>query len=223
MIIETHKLTRIFRQGRNEVKALDEVGLNIPSGSFALIKGPSGCGKSTLLFTLGGMLRPTSGDIVVDGIPLYQMSDRERTAFRSQHTGFVFQSYHLLPYLNVLENIMISRVLFPDQVTKEKALQLAGNLNLTSRLNHKPSELSSGEKQRVALARAFITGPDVIFADEPTGNLDPVNAKEVIEQLVLFHQNGGSVIMVSHGNEADQFAGILMTMKDGRIIHIDKN
>jgi len=219
MTIETRKVTKIFWQGKKEVVALNGVDLVVRTGSFVLVKGPSGCGKSTLLFTLGGMLVPSSGTVTVEGHFLYRMTEQERNGYRATHIGFVFQSYHLLPYLTVLENMLISRQLHNKMVTREKAIELAASLHIDHRLHHKPSGLSAGEKQRAALARAFITQPEILFADEPTGNLDPVNAKEVIDHLVRYHKNGKTVIMVTHGNEADDVADTILSMENGQIIH----
>ena len=216
-MIKTEQLTKIFRAGSKDVIALNEIDITIESGEFVLIKGHSGCGKSTLLFSLGGMLYPSSGKVVIDNVSVYDKSEKERAEFRANHIGFVFQSYHLLPYLTVLENILISQRFNKKSVTVERAVEIAESLNIAHRLNHKPSELSVGEKQRTALARVFITNPEVIFADEPTGNLDPANAKEVIAHLKKYNQNGGTVIMVTHGNEADEVAGRIINMKNGRL------
>ncbi len=216
-MIKTEQLTKIFRSGRKDVIALNGIDITIDSGEFVLIKGHSGCGKSTLLFSLGGMLYPSSGAVVIDDVSVYDKSEKERAEFRANHIGFVFQSYHLLPYLTVLENILISQRFNKKSVTEERAVEIAESLNIAHRLNHKPSELSVGEKQRTALARVFITNPEVIFADEPTGNLDPENAKEVIEHLKRYNENGGTVIMVTHGNEADKVAGRIINMKNGRL------
>ena len=216
-MIKTEQLTKIFRSGRKDVIALNGIDITIDSGEFVLIKGHSGCGKSTLLFSLGGMLYPSSGRVVIDDVSVYDKSEKERAEFRANHIGFVFQSYHLLPYLTVLENILISQRFNKKSVTEERAVEIAQSLNIAHRLNHKPSELSVGEKQRTALARVFITNPEVIFADEPTGNLDPENAKEVIEHLKRYNEKGGTVIMVTHGNEADKVAGRIINMKNGRL------
>ncbi len=216
-MIKTEKITKIFRSGKRNVIALNEVDLTIEKGEFVLIKGHSGCGKSTLLFTLGGMLNPSSGTVIIDNVSVYNKSEKERAAFRANHIGFVFQSYHLLPYLTVLENILISQRLNKNRVTKEMAVEIAESLNIAHRLNHKPSELSVGEKQRAALARVFITNPNVIFADEPTGNLDPENAKEVIDHLKRYNVNGGTVILVTHDNEADEVADRIINMSNGKI------
>jgi len=216
-MIKTKQLTKIFRSGSKDVIALNGIDITIESGEFVLIKGHSGSGKSTLLFSLGGMLNPSSGTVSIDDLSVYDMSERGRAEFRANHIGFVFQSYHLLPYLTVLENILISQRFNKKSVTEERAVEIAQSLNISHRLNHKPSELSVGEKQRTALARVFITNPEVIFADEPTGNLDPANAKEVIEHLKRYNEKGGIVIMVTHGDEADEVAGRIINMKNGRL------
>jgi len=216
-MIKTESLTKIFRSGKKNVIALNEVNLTIKKGEFILIKGPSGCGKSTLLFSLGAMLNPSSGMVEIDDVSIYDKSEKERAALRANNIGFVFQSYHLLPYLTVLENILISQRLNKKSVTEKRAVEIAESLKIAHRLNHKPSELSVGEKQRTALARVFITNPNVIFADEPTGNLDPENAKEVIDHLNKYNDNGGTVIMVTHGNEADEVADRAVYMNNGRL------
>ncbi len=216
-MIKTERLTKIFRLGKKDVIALNGIDITIKSGEFVLIKGHSGCGKSTLLFSLGGMLNPSSGVVKLDDVSIYDKSENERAEFRANHIGFVFQSYHLLPYLTVLENILISQRFNKNSVTEERAIAIAESLNIAHRLNHKPSELSVGERQRTALARVFITNPNVIFADEPTGNLDPANAEEVIKHLKRFNENGGTVIMVTHGNEADEVADRIINMNNGKL------
>jgi ABC-type lipoprotein export system ATPase subunit len=220
-MIDIQQITKIYRSKKGDVIALNEVDLHIPENKFVLIKGPSGCGKSTLLFTIGGMLKPTSGKIEVLGKAPYQLSEKERTLFLSTQLGFVFQSYHLVPYLNALENILLSEKAGNKKVNTEQAKKLAEKLNIYDRLKHYPAELSIGEKQRVALARALIIQPELILADEPTGNLDPENTREVLNHLEKFHKNGGSVLMVSHGNEADDLADITISMKNGKIININ--
>jgi putative ABC transport system ATP-binding protein len=216
-MINLKEITKIYSSKKGDVIALNEVDLQIPENKFVLIKGPSGCGKSTLLFTIGGMLKPSSGLIEVLGKTPCQLSEKERTEFLSSQLGFVFQSYHLVPYLSALENILLAKKAGNKSVTEEKARELAEELNISDRLSHYPSELSIGEKQRVALARALIIEPKIILADEPTGNLDPENTKEVLDHLEKFKQAGGAVIMVSHGNEADNLADVLITMERGRI------
>ncbi len=220
-MIKAERLTKIFRSGKKEVIALNNVGLTIKQGEFVLIKGHSGSGKSTLLFSLGGMLNPSSGKVLMNEISLYDKNEKERAAFRANRIGFVFQSYHLLPYLTVLENILLPFKTNRKEIVTEEARKIAETLKINHRLNHKPSELSVGEKQRTALARVLITNPEVIFADEPTGNLDPVNAIEVMENLKRFHKNGGTVIMVTHGNEADNYADKIIFMENGSIIDVN--
>jgi len=219
-MIKIQELTKIYSSKKGDVIALNEVDMQIPKNKFVLIKGPSGCGKSTLLFTIGGMLKPSSGKIEVLGKTPYQLSEKERTVFLSSQLGFVFQSYHLVAYLNVLENILLSKNAGNKTVNVEQAKNLAHKLNIEDRLNHYPSELSIGEKQRVALARALIINPQLILADEPTGNLDLENTQEVLNHLGMFHKAGGSVVMVSHGNEADNLADITISMKKGKITNI---
>ncbi len=219
-MINIQEITKIYSSKKGDVIALNEVDLQIPKNKFVLIKGPSGCGKSTLLFTIGGMLKPSSGKIKVLGKAPYQLTEKERILFLSSQLGFVFQSYHLVPYLNVLENILLSKRAGNKTVTAEQAKRLAQELNIEDRLKHYPSELSIGEKQRVALARALVINPQLILADEPTGNLDPENTQEVLNHLEKFHQAGGSVVMVSHGNEADELADITIFMEKGKITNI---
>lgn len=217
-MIKIENITKVYKRGKQDIIALNDISFQAESSEFILIKGPSGCGKSTLLFTLGGMLKPGNGTVEVLNRDIYRLSERERTAFRSEYIGFVFQSYYLVPYLNVRENILLAGRLPGINISEKEAMEIAGNLNLSQRLSHKPHELSVGEKQRVALTRALVTKPEIILADEPTGNLDPQNAKEVLEYLSDFHRKGGLVIMVTHGDEADSYATRQIEMKDGKII-----
>jgi len=217
-MIKIENLTKVYKRGNQDIIALNDISFQADSSEFILVKGPSGCGKSTLLFTLGGMLKPGNGNVEVLDRDIYSLSERGRTVFRSKNIGFVFQSYYLVPYLNVMENILLAGRLPGINISEKEALEIAGKLNLSNRLSHKPHELSVGEQQRVALTRALVTNPKVILADEPTGNLDPQNAKEVLEHLSDFHRKGGLVIMVTHGNEADSYATRQIEMKEGRII-----
>ena len=221
-MINIEKVTKIFRLKQGDVIALNDIDLQIDDNKFVLIKGHSGCGKSTLLFTLGGMLKPSSGKVQVLGMDPFKFSDRDRTKFLSSQLGFVFQSYYLIPYLNVLQNIMLPQKAGNFVVNKRQAVEIAKQLNLEHRLLHKPSELSIGEKQRVALARALVIKPKIILADEPTGNLDPENAKEVLNHLIEFKTKGGTVIMVSHGDIADELADSILLMNKGKISGITK-
>lgn len=217
-MIEVKGLTKIFNSGNKRVSALDNVDIHIQKGDFALIKGPSGCGKSTLLFILGGLLHPSSGAVRISDVDIYALTEKKRLQFRSQEIGFIFQSYYLIPYLTVMENIMILNKVQGLKVTIEEVTRLAEQLNFDHRLNHKPSEMSIGEKQRASLVRALAIKPKIILADEPTGNLDPENADVVLKHLELFHREGGTVVMVSHGSDADNYASSNIYMDKGGIV-----
>ena len=216
-IIELKGLDKTFHTGDKAVAALDHVDLIIHKGDFALIKGPSGCGKSTLLFVMGGLLKPTAGAVRVSDKEIYSLSAKERLQYRSRVIAFVFQSYYLLPYLSVAENILLLNKVNGIKVTKDEVLEAAERLNIHQRLDHLPSELSIGEKQRANLVRALVVKPAVILADEPTGNLDPGNAAEVIRYLHDFHEQGGTVVMVTHGSDADRYATRNIRMAQGTI------
>lgn len=216
-MIEIQGLTKEFRSKRGKVLALNSIECLIQEKEFVLIKGASGCGKSTLLFTMGGLLKPTTGTIRVMSHDLYTMSSKELLRYRAHNTGFVFQAYHLLPYLSVYENILINNITSGKGIAELEVVQIARQLKIEHRLHHKPSELSAGEKQRVSLARALITKPKIIFADEPTGNLDPVNTEHVLKCLKEYNGLGGTVVMVSHGDEADKYASRQIIMNAGQI------
>jgi len=216
-IIEAKGLEKIFHTGSKKVTALDNVDLKIHKGDFALIKGPSGCGKSTLLFAMGGLLNPSAGAVRVLDREMYSLSENERLQYRSKTIVFVFQSYYLLPYLSIFDNILLLNKIKGIKVTKDEVIQIAERLNIHQRLNHLPSEISIGEKQRASLARALVVKPSIILADEPTGNLDPDNAAEVIHFLNEFREQHGTVVMVTHGSDADKYATRHINMKLGRV------
>jgi putative ABC transport system ATP-binding protein len=216
-MVSIENVSKIYKTKFNEVKALDDFTLNIEDGEFIVVRGSSGCGKTTLLLTLGGMLRPTRGRIVIDDNDIYAMSIRERAIFRARNIGFVFQMFHLVPYLSLIENVLLPARVGIAHGGKEYGMELVNRLHLLGRERHKPSELSAGEKQRTAIARALLNHPKIILADEPTGNLDPDNAGEVIRYLSEFHHNGGTVIVVTHGTVADQYADRIIHLKEGRI------
>lgn len=217
-MIEVKGLDKTFHAGSNVVTALDNVDLNIRKDDFALIKGPSGCGKSTLLFAMGGLLTPSAGAVRVSGKEIYALSEKERLRYRSRIIVFVFQSYYFIPYLSIAENILVLNKVDGIKLTLEEVQSVAERLNIHHRLDHKPSELSVGEKQRASLARAMVVKPSIILADEPTGNLDPENASEVIRYLSEFNKQGGTVVMVTHGSDADSFATRQLMMNQGKII-----
>ena len=217
-MIEVKGISKIYKSGKKTVKALNNVSFNIEKNSFTLIKGPSGCGKSTLLFTIGGMLNPTEGEVRLYGKNLYSLTENIRRKEICSNIGFVFQSYHLLPYLSVIDNIKIQNKLPFIKINDEYIMDLIETLQLKDRLNHKPSQLSIGEKQRVAMIRSLASKPELILADEPTGNLDPENAGIVLSFLEKFQSEGGTVLMVSHSSDADNIGSRIIKLKQGRII-----
>jgi putative ABC transport system ATP-binding protein len=216
-MIQLEDVSKIFESPLKQVEVLIKITLEVKNGEFIVVKGPSGSGKTTLLLSIGGMLRPTSGNIRINDKNIYLLSDRERTKFRALNIGFVFQMFYLIPYLNVLENTMLSGGLKDIGTKRGKALQLAEDLGLSDRVKHRPSELSAGECQRVALARALIHQPEIILADEPTGNLDKENSSEVVSILADYHKNGGTVIMATHGDDADKIADRIILLNKGEI------
>ena len=196
------------------VTALAPFDLEVKSEEFIAIKGASGSGKTTLLLTLGGMLRPTEGTVLFDGTDLYAKSVPERADYRAQEVGFVFQMFHLVPYLGVEENV---RLAARNGSVTQRPRELLEQFGLGHRLTHTPGELSAGERQRVALARALLLKPRLLLADEPTGNLDPDNADVILAHLVAFAEAGGAVLMVTHDDRAAQHATRTILMEDGRI------
>lgn len=212
-------ITKTYKTRRGDVNALDGISLRIKKGEFVVINGPSGSGKTTLLMTIAAMLRPSSGTVSVEGKSLYDMSIGARANFRAENIGFVFQMFHLVPYLNVIENIILAGRAADKNSLTVGAKQLLKQLGLSERVFHKPSELSAGEKQRTAIARALLNRPQIILADEPTGNLDTDNGVAVLGYLADFHRNGGTVIIVTHGAEAEQFAERIVYLRNGRIVN----
>jgi len=211
-------LTKTYRKGTGEVKALDGVSLRIDPGEFVAVCGPSGSGKTTLLMMVAAMLRPSRGTVQFDGHDLYEMSGRDRARFRARNVGFVFQMFHLVPYLTVLENVLLATGVLRQGDGKARATDLLQRLGLQHRLGHRPSELSAGEKQRTAMARALLNQPRLILADEPTGNLDPDNARCVLEHLRSFQQEGGTVMVATHGPAAREFATRAINLREGRLV-----
>lgn len=199
------------KKGQTTV-ALKSIDLSIKKGDFFLVKGASGSGKTTLLLMIGGMLQPSQGDLQVLDKNLNSLSDKEKVKFRADNIGFIFQMFHLIPYLNVRENILINNEVKENKISDEELEELAEELGISHRMSHYPSELSAGEKQRVALARALIKKPELILADEPTGNLDSENSQIVLQQLKEFCTKGGTVVMVSHDDQPDAYANELFTI-----------
>ena len=205
-MLHIEEISKKFVHSRKEIKLFSGFSMKLQKNDFIAVCGPSGCGKTTLMLMIGGLLAPDSGRIFIHGRDVYDMSPDERTLFRAENIGFVFQQFHLLPYLNVLDNILLPSLALPGNDVKERALALAEELRLTDRLPHLPSELSIGERQRAALARALLNSPTLLLADEPTGNLDSDNADIVIDMLRKIAENGSAVMMVTHSREAAEKA-----------------
>ena len=216
MLIKAKGLSKIYGSGENQVVALDKAGLTIAPGDFISIIGPSGSGKSTLLHLLSGLDHPTSGSLTYDGQEIYTLSDKELSAFRRRQMGFIFQQFNLLPVLTARENILMPLLLDKKQPDEGYLDQLAELLGLRERLDHLPHELSGGQQQRVAIARALIAQPEVIFADEPTGNLDSKSGGEVMELLKGIRERmGKTLVIITHDNRIAAAADRQLTIMDG--------
>jgi ABC-type lipoprotein export system ATPase subunit len=216
-------VVKTYRTRRGDVAALNDINLRIEKGEFVVICGASGSGKTTLLMTIAAMLHPTSGIVSIEQNNLYTMSIQARARFRAENIGFVFQMFHLVPYLNILENILLAGGTVADNNKNAKALELIEQFGLSGRNHHKPAELSAGEKQRTAIARALLNNPKIILADEPTGNLDADNATSVLGYLSEFHKAGGTVILATHGVEAERFADRIINLHNGKAANPDKS
>ncbi|MCA9426961.1 MAG: ABC transporter ATP-binding protein [Candidatus Omnitrophica bacterium] len=215
-MIEISNLSKLYQTKKGLVRALDKVTLSVDEGEFLVLRGHSGSGKTTLLLTLGGMLHPSEGSFKFLDKEVYGLNEGQRNRFRADNIGFVFQMFHLVPYLTVQENVLLSHGGKTSDRSK-RAQEILEELHMDHRTHHKPAELSAGEKQRAALARALINEPKLLLADEPTGNLDPKNAEEVVDHMSAFHKRGGTVVVVTHGSLADNKADRIISMKDGRI------
>jgi putative ABC transport system ATP-binding protein len=218
-VIEAAGLSKIYGKGSTRVEALRDVSFGVTQGEFVAIVGASGSGKSTLLHLLGGLDRPTSGEVYIDGENLYALKEKERAVFRRRKIGFIFQSFNLIPVLNVEENIQLPLLLDHRQPDKNYIRDLIATLGLDNRRKHLPSELSGGQQQRVAIGRALAYKPAIVLADEPTGNLDSANGREVLELLKLavrqYHQ---TVIVISHDMNVAAEADRVLRLQDGRLV-----
>ena len=217
-MIRCDEVTKVFRKNGSEVTSLDRFTAKVAEGEFVAVRGPSGSGKTTLLLTLGGMQRPSAGSVELAGRDLYALSPAERARLRSSEIGFVFQMFHLVPYLDLLANVLLACPGKPSAEVRQRASGLMDELGLADRASHRPGELSAGERQRLAVARALLNRPKLILADEPTGNLDPENAAEVIRHLAEFHRGGGTVVLVTHGAAADAHADRTLRLEQGRLV-----
>ena len=219
IILETKDLRKTYGSGDTEVRALDGVDLTVEKGEFVAVVGTSGSGKSTLLHMLGGLDRPTSGTVTVDGKDIFSLKDEERTIFRRRKIGFVFQSYNLVPVLNVYENIVLPIQLDGGRVDKAHVDRIIETLGLESKLQNLPNNLSGGQQQRVAIARALAAKPAILLADEPTGNLDSRTSQDVMGLLKVTSQKFvQTIVMITHNEEIAQMADRIIRIEDGRIV-----
>jgi len=215
-MIRLDAVGKYYGTGDDQVRALDGVSVEVAAGEFVAVRGASGSGKSTLLLAIGGMVRPSAGVVELEGRDLYAISGRERAHIRAERIGFVFQMFHLVPYLTALENVLLN-TLAGATVTRADAIAAFEDLEMGDRLTHRPSELSAGERQRVALARALIKRPDILLADEPTGNLDPENSRQVMSHFARFHEAGGTVVVVTHEPLVEEYAQRTLRLTAGRL------
>ena len=218
-VLRTEDLTREYGFGNNKVVALNHVSFSVEEGEFVTILGPSGSGKSTLLHLLGGVDKPTSGKVYIGGQSIYEMKERELTAFRRREIGQIYQFYNLIPVLIVEENICLPMLLDHRQAERKDLDELLELLGLTERVNHLPSELSGGQQQRVAIGRALISKPKLILADEPTGNLDQKNSREIIKLFrELNEKYGQTILLITHDEKIAEHAERILVIEDGQIV-----
>lgn len=222
-VLRLEGITKTYRMGESEVRALDGIDLSVRRGERISIIGPSGSGKSTLLHLLGLLDKPTSGKMFIDGIDVFSFDDAHRSRIRGKKIGFIFQSFHLIPSLNALENVMLPMMFYdvPPEARKKKALEVLRQLGMEDRVHHKPSELSGGQRQRVAIARALVNDPSILLADEPTGNLDSKSGEEVIRIFDQLHKEGRTLIVVTHDPAVASHGQKVVKIKDGIIEKIE--
>jgi len=218
MRLEISNVSKTYRSSKGDVLAVDDISLNVEAGQFAAVRGPSGCGKSTLLLVTGGLMAPDSGTIKIEEQNPYDLNANARARFRAENIGFVFQQFHLVPYLNVLDNVSAPAIAVDRQDVRDRAHELIAKFGLEHRIHHVPAELSSGERQRAALARALLNEPKLLLADEPTGNLDRENAEAVLEYLREFAQAGGAVLLVTHDQHAVDAADVVHSIDSGQLV-----
>lgn len=219
-LIKASSIVKEYQVGYSLIKALKGIDFFVTKGEFVAIMGTSGSGKSTLLHILGCLERPTSGLYLLDGIDVFKASDRELSNFRANHIGFVFQTFNLLPQLNVLENVELPFLYssFDELKARECVMNAIEQVGLIDRINHKPSELSGGQVQRVAIARGLAIEPTLILADEPTGNLDSATGSEILKLFQKLNDEGTTILLITHDNEVASFAQRVVNLKDGEII-----
>jgi len=217
-MVHLEEVSKIYRTPGGAVHAVKGVSLAIPAGQFVAVRGPSGCGKSTLLSLVGGLAAATSGGVFVAGEDVGAMSPAARAAFRARRIGFVFQTFHLLPYLRVEDNVALAATPGETASAAGRVRDLLVRFSLDHRLGHRPAELSTGECQRVAIARALLNRPPLLLADEPTGNLDSQSAAAVLELIGAYHREGGTVVLVTHQDWVSECAERVVMLRDGQIV-----
>ena len=217
-ILRVENLTKIYGKGENEVRALDDVSFSVNKGEFIAVIGPSGSGKSTLLHILGGVDRPTSGRVLMDGRDVYAQNEEQLAIFRRRQVGLIYQFYNLIPVLNVTENITLPVLMDGQRVNSDRLKELITTLGLTDRENHLPNQLSGGQQQRVSIGRALMNAPAVVLADEPTGNLDSKNSKEIVDLLKISNEKyGQTLIVITHDESIALQADRIISIDDGKI------
>jgi len=217
-ILRVENLTKVYGKGENEVRALDGVSFSVEKGEFVAVIGPSGSGKSTLLHILGGVDRPTSGRVLMDGKDVYAQNEDQLAIFRRRQVGLIYQFYNLIPVLNVTENITLPVLMDGQKVNRDRLKELITTLGLTGRENHLPNQLSGGQQQRVSIGRALMNAPAVVLADEPTGNLDSKNSKEIVDLLKISNEKyGQTLIVITHDESIALQADRIISIDDGKI------
>ena len=217
-ILQVENLTKIYGKGENEVRALDGVSFSVNKGEFIAVIGPSGSGKSTLLHILGGVDRPTSGRVLMDGKDVYAQNEEQLAIFRRRQVGLIYQFYNLIPVLNVTENITLPVLMDGQKVNRDRLKELITTLKLDGRENHLPNQLSGGQQQRVSIGRALMNAPAVVLADEPTGNLDSKNSKEIVDLLKISNEKyGQTLIVITHDESIALQADRIISIDDGKI------
>ncbi|HLA27370.1 MAG TPA: ABC transporter ATP-binding protein [Syntrophales bacterium] len=218
-LIEIKNVSKYYLCGAEKVGALRQLDLSVAAGEFVAVMGPSGSGKSTLLNILGALSHPSEGEMLVDDIPVYRLRSEKRADFRSSHIGFVFQSFHLIPYLTIMENVMLPLTIASHRNGRQKILAYGAleKVGLAEKAGRLPNQLSGGEQERAAIARALVNNPPIILADEPTGNLDSATGNEVMKLLTELNTEGRTIVMVTHNPNNARFARQLIKLRDGRI------
>ncbi len=217
-ILRVENLTKVYGKGENEVRALDGVSFSVEKGEFVAVIGPSGSGKSTLLHILGGVDRPTSGRVLMDGKDVYAQNEEQLAIFRRRQVGLIYQFYNLIPVLNVTENITLPVLMDGQKVNRDRLKELITTLGLNGRENHLPNQLSGGQQQRVSIGRALMNAPAVVLADEPTGNLDSKNSREIVDLLKISNEKyGQTLIVITHDESIALQADRIISIDDGKI------